>query len=283
MTAPMPTSLPFGIRDIKLTPYTDALGTVLGNTSVDLPYAQTLGFSEAEETTDLRGDDKLITIRGQGASVDLTLEAGGISLAAWKVLTGGSLVEEGTAPNRRIRLRKKGSSQRPWFKAEGQSISDSGGDLHAIIYRCRLNGDLSGDLADGEFFITNASGQGLPLVDDTNDLLYDFVQNEQKSTISLTPQPNPIQTPQNVQVGVVAATTAALTWDPVPAATTYVVEKAVSPYSAWTTLAGTVTGTSIAGTGLTASTSYKFRVKATTPAGTSDPSEETGVVTTPAT
>lgn len=282
MSAPLQTSLPYGIRDVKLTPYTDALGTILGSTSVDLPYMQTFSFSEAEEFQELRGDDKLITTHGQGANVDWSLESGGISLQAWRLLSGGTLVEEGVSPNRRIRLRKRSSDQRPYFKVEGQSISDAGGDMHTIVYRCRVSGDLNGDFADGQFFVTNASGQGLPLVDDTNDLLYDFVQNETRQGISLTPTPNPIPTPQNVAVGTLTATTAQLLFDPVVGATSHVFEKSVSPYSAWTPFAGTPTGGSFVGTGLTASTAYKARVKAVTPQGTSDPSSEVSF-TTPAT
>lgn len=282
MTAPMPTALPYGLRDVKLTPYEDALGTILGDESVDLPNSQTFSFSDAEEFQELRGDDKLVTTHGQGANVDWSLEAGGVSLAAWYVLSGGSLAEIGATPNRKTELTKKSSDTRGWFRVEGQAISDSGGDMHCVVYRCRTTGNLEGTFGDGEFFVTSASGRGLPLLDDANDLLYRFVQNETKSAIPLTPTPNPIPTPQNVTPGVVAATTIALTWDTVPGATDYVVEKAVSPYSTWTTLAGTVTGASIAGTGLTASTAYKFRVKAVTAAGTSEPSVETGVVTTTA-
>lgn len=282
MTAPMQTALPYGIRDIKLTPYVDALGTILGTTSVDLPYSQTLSFAESEEFEELRGDDKLITTHGQGAQVDLSLEAGGISLAAWKVLSGGSLVESGLAPNRKVTLRKRSSDVRPFWKAEGQSISDSGGDLHVVIFRCRLNGDLNGDFADGQFFVTNASGLGLPLVDDTNDLLYEFVQNEQRSAISLTPKANPLPTPQGLSVGTISSASVALTWDPVYDATTYKVEQSLSPYDTWTAATGTVTDESVTVTGLTASTAYKFRVRAVIGGVDSDPSIDSGVVTTTA-
>ena len=54
---PLPTPLPYGIRDIKVTPYTDAAATTLAATSIDLPNARTLSFSETEEFTELRGDD----------------------------------------------------------------------------------------------------------------------------------------------------------------------------------------------------------------------------------
>src|SRR5213596_1251302 len=100
MTAPVTDGLPYGVRDLKLTGYTDALGMVLGPASVDLPYIQTLNFTEAEEFAELRGDDKLITTRGRGSMVNWDLESGGLPIAAWAVFTGGSVIERGLAPNR---------------------------------------------------------------------------------------------------------------------------------------------------------------------------------------
>lgn len=283
----MPTeALPYGIRDCKLTPYIDAAGTTLGTVSVDLPNMQTFSFSETEEFQELRGDDRIVTTRGRGAQVEWSLEAGGISLPAWAIFTGGEIIEEGVTPNRKTTLRKRGSDSRPFFRVEGQAISDSGGDVRTTVYRCRCNDAIEGEFADGEFFVTNVSGLGLPLLDDANDLLYDFVQNEQKTVISLTPDPNPLPTPQNVEVGVVAATTVALAWDEVADADSYMVEQAVSPYTAWTAVAsgagGEPTTNSTTVTGLTASTAYKFRVKAVIGSETSGPSVETGVVTTTA-
>jgi hypothetical protein len=278
---PLAEALPYGVRDLKITPYLDAAGTQLSTTSVDLPNMQTLTFKEKEEFQDLRGDDRIVTTRGKGAQVEWDLEAGGISPKVWAIFTGGELVESGTTPNIKILLRKRGSDTRSYFKIEGQSISDSGGDVRVTIYRARCNDTIEGEFKDGEFFITKGSGLGLPLLDDQNDLLYDIVQNESQTSITLTPTPNPLPTPQNLTVGAVTATTVALTWDAVTAATSYLVEKSVSPYSTWTTLTGTITGASIAGTGLTTATAYKFRVSAIFASGpNSDPSTTTGIVTT---
>lgn len=174
----LPTSLPYGIRDIRLTPYTDAGATTLGS-GVDLPYAQTMKFSEAETFDTLRGDDSTVTVRGQGPTGTWELGSGGISLAAVAVMTGATLTTTGTTPNRIQKLAKNISNVRPWFKAEGQSISDSGGDLHAVLYRCRMTDTLDGELTDSTFFITSAKGQflGSNLVASLG-ALYDFVQNE---------------------------------------------------------------------------------------------------------
>ena len=202
MTAP--TALPYGMRDVKLTKYTDASGTTLDTTSVDLPNMQTFSFSEAEEFQELRGDDRVIAIRGQGALVDWEIDAGGISLAAWEILTGGRVILSGLTPNRKWTLRKLSTDARPYFRAEGQAISDSGGDTHIVVYRCRASDTVAGDMADGEFFITNASGQGLPMLVDGFDLLYDIVQNETATLIPSTPVANPVAPP--LELSAAAAT-----------------------------------------------------------------------------
>lgn len=185
------TALPYGMRDVKLTEYADAGGTVLGDVSLDLPNMQTFSFSETEEFQELRGDDKVVTVRGQGAQVEWSIEAGGISLPIWAILTGGQIIEEGLTPNRRIIMRKFATATRKYFRAEGQAISDSGGDVHTVVYRCRANDTIEGEFADGEFFITSASGVGLPLLDADFDLLYDFIQNETAVAIPTTPIANP--------------------------------------------------------------------------------------------
>lgn len=172
------TPLPFGLRDIKLTPYTSDAATTLG-TPVDLPNARTLSFSEAEEFTELRGDDHVVTTRGQGAAVEWELEAGGLSFEALKIMAGGTIEETGITPAQVKTFRKTSTNARPFFQIEGQAISDSGGDVHVRLPLCRSTGNLEGEFGDGEFFLTSGSGAGLPsrvVADEA--LLYEFTQNE---------------------------------------------------------------------------------------------------------
>lgn len=171
--------LPYGIRDIKLTSFTTAAATAYGASAVDLPNARTLSFSETEEFTELRGDDHLVAVHGQGPQVEWEFEAGGISLEAYAVMAGGAITESGTTPDQVKTYKKLFTDQRPYFKAEGQAISDSGGDFHTLIYKCKANDTLEGEFADGEFFLTSASGVGLAsTVTADVDLIYSFVQNE---------------------------------------------------------------------------------------------------------
>lgn len=271
MTAPVADGLPYGVRDLKLTQYTDQLGMVLGGTSIDLPFMQTLNFTEAEEFAELRGDDKLITTRGRGSQVNWDLEAGGLSVPAWATFTGGSVIERGLTPNRVIELQKKSTQSRPYFRIDGKMISDSGGDILVRIYRCRANGDITSNFQDGEFGTTQVSGVGLPLLDDSNDLLYSIFRRETSEALTLTPAPNPVQSPLNLAAGAITTTSVALTWTPVVGATAYVVEKSVSPFTAWTSAGTNPTSANITASTLTTATQYKFRVSAIVGGVTGDP------------
>jgi hypothetical protein len=178
------TALPYGIRDVKVTPFLDENLETLG-VPVDLPNMQTLSFTEAEDFTQLRGDDRVVTTRGQGSNVEWELEAGGLSFAAVKTMYGGVITETGVAPNIVRKFRKKSRDTRPFFRIEGQAISDSGGDVHVVIFRAKATDNLEGELADGEFWTTGASGEGLPSVATaTDDVLYDFIENTTATPIA---------------------------------------------------------------------------------------------------
>lgn len=169
------TALPYGLREVKLTPL---LGT--NPPSVKLPNSRTFSFTEAEDYEELRGDDKIVATRGKGANVEWELESGGISLAALKVMNGGTVTVSGVAPATVVKYTKKVTDGRPEFRCEGRAISESGGDFHVVLYRCKANSNIEGSLEDGTFWLTSASGVALAVNDGgaDQDVLYDFVLNE---------------------------------------------------------------------------------------------------------
>jgi len=178
-------AIPYGLRDVKIREI-DQQGEVTGS-AIDLPASQTFSFSEEEEFEELRGDDRVITARGSGATVEWELESGGISLEAYRAINGGTIVEEedsgdpGTIISKTYS--KKVTDQRPFFQVEGKAISDSGGDFHVLVYRCRATEGIEGEMADGEFWVSEASGQGF--ADESNDdKLYDFIQNAEEQDIT---------------------------------------------------------------------------------------------------
>lgn len=172
------TALPYGLRDVKVTPI-DSAGAL--GTPVDLPNARTFSFEENEDFTELRGDDKVVANRGQGPTVSWELEGGGISLDAYAVLNGGSVVETGTTPNIVRTYTKLASESKPRFQAEGQAISEAGGDFHVLVYNCKATDGVSGELADGAFWLTGCSGTGI--ADPSTDKVYEFINNETETAI----------------------------------------------------------------------------------------------------
>lgn len=227
MTAPVPDALPYGVRQIMLTPYIDVQGTVLSTESYPLPIAMTLGFSETEQFDELRGDDKLVAVHGRGPQVDWSLEAGGINMMAWSIITGGTVVESGTAPNRQVALQKSWDDQRPYFRIDGRIISDSGGNIVARIYRAKANGRIRADHKNGAFQTSQIDGIGLPLINDDASWLYEIIRNETDSALTGTPDANPIPIPTNLLVGVITNTSVSLTWTDIIAASGFIVEKSI--------------------------------------------------------
>jgi hypothetical protein len=183
--------LPYGLRDVKLTPYTDLTRTVLAGSSIDLPNAQTFTFTENEDYEDLRGDDQLQTSHGKGPVVNWDLESGGISFEAYAAIAGGTVGTTGVTPNQIKTFTKPTigvAAVRPFFKVEGQAFSDSGGDFHGVVWAARATGDIKAEMKDGAFMIPTVSGKGFGsklLSGPVINSLYDFVQNEAAAGVSI--------------------------------------------------------------------------------------------------
>lgn len=174
-------ALPFGLRQVKLTPIDDT-GALVTAEAVFLPASRTFSFSETEDFEELEGDDSTVASHGAGPKVEWELEGGGISLAVWKVLAGGTVTESGVDPAVVRTFSKLSTDSRPYFQVEGRAISDNGGDFHGLVYRCKADGSLEASMENGSFLLTSASGKGYGQVSDGK--LYDFVQNQ--TAVALT-------------------------------------------------------------------------------------------------
>lgn len=266
----LPDALPYGLRQVMLTPYLDEQGSILGNTSFPLPVAQTLGFSETEQFDELRGDDQLVAVHGRGPQVDWSLEAGGLPIKAWSIISGGLVIEEGVTPNRKVRLRKSGDHQRPYFRIDGRMISDSGGSVNARIFRAKANGRIQGDHRGGAFQTTAIDGVGLPLAGDLGRWLYEIIQSETDTPLSTTPESNPLPIPMNLVASGETATSVDLDWDNVPGfdnasnGDEYRVQQSIDAGMNWTDVSDVNGGEPITNSttvsGLTTATAYQFRV-----------------------
>lgn len=178
--------LPYGCRQVVVANFTTN-GTVLG-TKVALPNSRTYSFTEGYDSTELRGDDVVRAKRGTDA-VEVEVEGGGISLEAWKTMASGAIVETGVTPNQIKKFTKRTGHSRPDCYLEGRALSETGGDFHIRNPRVKFDGDLTGELNDQEFWLSGASGSGLPsLLTADQDatfgaIVYELIQNETATAI----------------------------------------------------------------------------------------------------
>jgi len=175
--------LPFGLRQVKLTPLDDA-GSPVTADAVFLPAARTFSFSETEDFEELTGNDQVIASHGAGPVVEWDLEGGGISLDVWVILGGGTIASTGTTPDVVRTLTKLATDARPYFQVEGRAISDNGGDMGMKVYRCKADGDLEAEFSGGAFALTAASGKGYG--DISTGKLWDFIHSETATALVIS-------------------------------------------------------------------------------------------------
>ncbi len=166
---------PFGLRQITLVPLPTG-------TAVVLPAAQTLSFKESLISGELRGDDAVQAIAAITDKIEWSLEAGGISFDAIKVLTGRTIAATGTTPSQKNTITIAAGDTYPYFKIYGKIINDDGSDVHCLIYKAKLTDGLEGEWKDGEFFIQSASGIAIS----NGTKIAELVHNETATTVPAT-------------------------------------------------------------------------------------------------
>lgn len=168
--------MPMGLSDIKVT-------NIAGSTQADLPAAQTLKFTERVVSAELRGDGKTIAVVSEVDAVEWELEAGGIPIDAYALMTGRTVITSGTTPGRDSTLTGAGAERLPYFKLYGKSLGDGTDDVHVKLFKCKLTKPMEGEFKDGEFFVTACSGIA---IDDGTNGIYDIVMNETAAALPAT-------------------------------------------------------------------------------------------------
>jgi hypothetical protein len=159
---------PFGLRQVRLV-------NMAGTQYVDLPAAQTLTFKERFKNAELSGNDGIQSVVAFAEGVEWSLEDGGISLEAYAMLTGRSMVTEGVSPNETHSVAGQAGDAMPYLKLYGKVISeDSAEDLHCYIYKAKVTA-IEGQFADGKFWVTKCNGLG---IDDGENGSFEFIGEE---------------------------------------------------------------------------------------------------------
>lgn len=157
----------YGIRDIKLT-------NLAGSSQVDLPAARTLSWTESVVSDTLDGDDVEVSAVGFVKGIEWEIESGGISLEAYAMLTGETVVTAGSTPNRTQTISRTGGKNFPWIKIYGRSLGDADDGAHVKLLKCKVT-EIEGSLSNQEFFLTKCKGRGIA---NSSNVLYDLVKLE---------------------------------------------------------------------------------------------------------
>jgi hypothetical protein len=162
---------PYGLRQVRIT-------NAAGTSQAILDASQTLSFAEVVQSSELDGSDKRASQVAFASHVEWSLEEGGIPLNAYALMTGRTLIASGTSPGETYTLYGRGGECFPFFKLYGKAVTDDcDGDLHCRMTRCKLSGNIEGQFANGEFWVTKC--EGVALADSNNDdKIFEFVVHE---------------------------------------------------------------------------------------------------------
>lgn len=170
---------PFGLRNVVLV-------SADGSSHVSLPAAQTLTFGERVVSDELAGNDRVTAVVSIPDAVEWELEAGGISLEAYALMTGRTVTESGTTPHRTNTLYGQAAIAFPYFKIYGKAISDGTDDIHVKIPKAKITDTIEGEFANGKFWVTKCKGIAVETLIDGQMRTYVFAQNETEASLPTT-------------------------------------------------------------------------------------------------
>jgi hypothetical protein len=159
---------PYGLEELVLVPLPTG-------TAVTLPIGRMLKFKERVKSGELEGDDKVAATVARVTAVEWELEAGGVSLEAWALMTGRTVVSSGSTPNRTVTLEGDAPKSYPYFKIYGKAVGEGSDNIHCKVFKAKVMDGIEGSFQNGEFFITSCKGIGIA---DSTGKAYEFVQNE---------------------------------------------------------------------------------------------------------
>jgi len=157
---------PFGLHEVKLK---------RGATVIALPASRVLKIKERVKSSELEGDDAILSVNSTVDAAEFELEAGGISLEAYGLMTGRSTSVEGVTPNESKTLRGRAGDHFPYFTIYGKVLGENADDIHCKVFKAKLTEGMDGSFQYGQFFVNTCKGIA---VDDGTHGIWEFAQNE---------------------------------------------------------------------------------------------------------
>lgn len=128
-------ALSYGLRDAKIA--VNNLDGTFG-TAVDVPSVQLLVANLQTVNAELTGDDRITATAARIISAQITIRFGSVDLDILEIMTGASIDNSGTTPNRRRQL-DISNRRLPYFGIAGKADAEEGsGDNHVFVPKLKL-------------------------------------------------------------------------------------------------------------------------------------------------
>lgn len=175
----------FGVNDAKIAKLTadPAGGSATYATSVDVPGIKSVTISGEITTVDLRGDHTLLDSDSTLQNVTVGFEYAKLSLDALVVWLGGTVSDSGTTPDQIAKLAMLGTDTllaNYWkFEAKTVSADTVGGDVHLVLYKCKLTSFPELGTAEEDYQTFSVEARAVPRLADSK-----WIDIEARETIA---------------------------------------------------------------------------------------------------
>ncbi len=166
------TSKVFAVKDAKVAKLTadPAGGTTTYGAIVDVPGIRSVSLGGDINTVQLRGDQTLLDSDSVLNNISVTFEYAKLSEDVLAVVMGGAVADTGTTPAQKATWSVLGTDTLfPTFKFEAQvvSVDSPTGDLHIVLYKCKLSDfpEIGTSLDDYQTF--SAAATASPRISDS--------------------------------------------------------------------------------------------------------------------
>lgn len=185
------TNKPFGLRNAYAYERTAATPTY--GTGVDVSCINSFKFDPKVVEAMLEGDDTICASHSNLESIDVAVQNGGMDLAVYDLLFGGTLVDSGSGSTAQTILDYKVSDRRPYCGIIGQAYDGGGGagDTLIILPKAKTVGGGGGEFAKGKFYTGDFKFNCLPS-DVDSDLIMRAVNRTTAAALSSTWLSNPV-------------------------------------------------------------------------------------------
>lgn len=177
----------FATKDAKVSKLTADVdgGSTTYATAVDVPGIRSVSLDGDINTVELRGDQTLLDSDSTLNSITVNFEYAKLSLDVLAVMLGGAAADTGSGSVDVSTWSLLGTDTLfPTFKFEAQVVStdNPGGDLHIVLYKCKLSDFPEVGTALDDYQTFTAAATASPRLSDKKWM--DLVINETAVAIS---------------------------------------------------------------------------------------------------